>query len=596
MWQRLALAAAALGLVAAVAAVAAVVVPLGLEAAAPLAVLQFPWPSRAEPSLAERAQVAFHAAQHAEAQAFNRSARAQEQLIDHISELKAQANSSSMAKDIENREEAAVRERRSKLEDSIQNHLQQLNQIVQAQEAMRDSAAAKLQVMYVDRKAKKSAEELTRAEARAKKEQQLAQEKAAKLKDASDAAWAKWQEVVHEQAAEINKVMDDQAWKVTLEKRKDETRQIAVKTKAQEVAKEMEEKVAEAEKKRKEDEEAIGAQSRQPQPKPATGGAPAKEVAAPEQKQAVLPPALELLETEEERGGDGEKGGGEEGEEVGANQSADTATEKRKEEREALKISATKLARSIEDEAAELANLEEEKVRSMRQSYEALRNETEAEMRDVTEAASQAARHAKYSAQSTAALARWAGHENGTDGTQESEAQLRVVERQRKELEELTEDSLRRAGRTLAQAEAQIKLAALKKYAELRRRVPELEKRAREAAKDSERRAKKLKTEEDKQAKKAAKKLKKEAEKSAKEQKREAEKKAEAHEQPEAAQKNPSEFLAAGGKLLQGSSIFQFSVLLPYLGLCLCLALAGHAAQLSRSGRRTIRELPPALG
>ncbi|CAE8643528.1 unnamed protein product [Polarella glacialis] len=132
-----------------------------------------------------------------------------------------------------------------------------------------------------------------------------------------------------------------------------------------------------------------------------------------------------------------------------ANQSADTSTEKKEEEREALRRSATKLARSIEDEAAELANLEEEKVCSMRQSYEALRNETEAEMRDVAEAASQAASHAKQAAQRTAALVRWAGHENGTDGTQESEAQLRVVERQRREFEELTEDSLRRAGRTL---------------------------------------------------------------------------------------------------------------------------------------------------
>jgi hypothetical protein len=70
MWQRLALAAAALGLA------AAVPVPLGLEAAAPLTVWQLPWPSQAGPSPAERAQVAFHAAQHAEAQAFNRSARA----------------------------------------------------------------------------------------------------------------------------------------------------------------------------------------------------------------------------------------------------------------------------------------------------------------------------------------------------------------------------------------------------------------------------------------------------------------------------------------------------------------------------------------
>ncbi|CAE8732582.1 unnamed protein product [Polarella glacialis] len=590
MWQRLALAAAALGLV------AAVPVPLGLEAETPLTVWQWPW--QAEPNHSERAQVAFHAAQHAEAQAFNRSARAQEQLSNDISELKAQANSSTLAKDIEDCEEAAVGERRRKLEDSIQAHLQQLSHIVQAQEAMRDLAGTKLQVMYVDRKAKRSAEELTRAEARAKKEQQLAQKEDAKLKEAKDAAEAKWQEAVHEQAAEMHKLMEDQAWKVTLEKRNDETKQVAVKTKAEKVAKEMEEKVAEAEKKRNEDEEAIGAQSRQPhpRPKPTIGGGPAKEVAASEKKQAVLPPALELLATEEEGGGDGEEGGGEGGEEVGSSQSADTATEKKEEEREALRRSATKLARSIEDEAAELANLEGEKVRSMRQRYEALRREAQAEMNDVAEAASQAASHAKQAAQRTAALARSAGHQNGTDGTQESEAQLRVVERQSRELGELTEDSFGRAGRTLAQAEAQIKLAALKKYAELRRRVPELEKRAREAAKDSELRAKKLKTEEDKQAKKAAKKLKKEAEKNAKEQKREAEKKAEAHEQPEAAQKNPSEFLAAGGKLLQGSSIFQFSLLVPYLGLCLCLALAGHAAQLSRFGRRTIRELPPALG
>ncbi|CAE8626943.1 unnamed protein product [Polarella glacialis] len=559
MWQRLALAAAALGLV------AAVPVPLGLEAAAPLP------PSQAEPSLAERAQVAFHAAQHAEAQAFDRSARAEEQLSDHISELKAQANSSSLAKDIEDREEAAVSERRKKLEDSIQAHLQQLSHIVQAQEAMRDSAGAKLQVMDVDRKAKKSAEELIRAEARAKKEQQLAQEEAAKLKEAMDAAEAKWQEAVHEQSAEMDKLMDDRAEKVTHEKLKDEARQTAVKTKAAEVAKEMEEKVAEAEKKLKEDADAIGAQSPQPQPKPkpATRG---------------VPPAFELPATEEE-----------------ADQSADTATEKKWEEREALRRAAPKLARSIEDEAAELAKLEEEKVRSMRQSYEAMRHETEDEMRGVAEAASQAAIGAKQAAQRTAALARWAGHENGTDGIQESEAQLKVVEQQRRELEELTEDSFRRAGRALEQAEAQIKHAARRKEAELRRRARELEKTAREAAKDSEHRAQKLKTEEEKQAKKAAKKLKKEAEKNAKEQKLEAEKKAEADKQPEAAQKNPSEFLAAGGKLLQGSSIFQGSPFVPDLGFCFCLALvpaftAGAAAQLSPFGRRTVRELPPALG
>ncbi|CAE8600176.1 unnamed protein product, partial [Polarella glacialis] len=589
MWQRLALVAAALSLV------AAVPVPLGLEAAAPQA------PSQAEPSLPERAQAAFHAAQQAEARAFNRSAWAEEQLSDHISELKAQANSSSLAKDIEDREEAAVSERRKKLEDSIQAHLQQLSHIVQAQEAKRDSAGAKLQVMKVDRKAKKSAEKLAGAEARARKQQQLAQEEAAQLKEAMDAAEAKWQEAVHEQAAEMDKLKEDRAEKVTDEKQKDETKQTAVKTKAEEVAKEMEEKVAEAEKKLKEDEEAIGAQSR---PKPATGGAPAKEVAAAKQRKAILPPASELPATEEEargeaagdgEGGDGEGGDGEGGDGEGGEAAAAVAKEKKEEEREALRRSARKLARSIKDEAAELAKLEKEKVRSMRQSYGALRHEAEAEMRDVAEAASQAAREANQAAQRTAALARWAGHENenGTDGIQESEAQLRVVKRQRRELEKLTEESLRRAGRALEQAEAQIKHAALRKEAELRRRARELAKRARTALK----KAKKLKKEEEKQArkqqkkqKKAAKKLKKKAEKKAKKEqkKREAEKKKaeEAQKQPEAAQKNPSEFLAAGGELLQGSYFF-----LPSLGFCLCLALvlafaAGHAAQLSPFGRR----------